>query len=168
MIEKCIISPRGMAKSIFLSLKEKRKNVCWITIANKDQISLVGGSSRHILSMHFDDVAVKAANSINTNQARKIKNFIYNHHINSKQSWVLLVNCNAGISRSGAIGDFVACKLNVGVINVICPFPNKLVMKLLGVSYFWNVSQWVTHRLDKSRVNAYLADCTQRKQRAGK
>lgn len=132
MITSCIVAPRVSAKTIKASLEAEGKNVCWITISGFRSKGLVIGSSKHILSMFFDDV-VHPSFGASHNKARKIKNFILNHHFNSKHEWVLLVNCIAGISRSAAVGMFVQNNLGVSTTFIESCHPNKLLLQRLGV-----------------------------------
>lgn len=132
MITSCIVAPRVSAKTIKTSLEAEGKNVCWITISGLRSKGLVTGSSKHILSMFFDDVAHPSFGA-SKNHARKIKNFILNHHLNSEKKWVLLVNCIAGISRSAAIGMFVQTNLDINTTFIESCHPNKLLLQRLGV-----------------------------------
>lgn len=105
---------------------------CWITICSQRSKPLVTHSTKDILVCKFDDINV---NPLTKSQARKIKNFLLNKHLNSPKSWNLLINCRAGISRSTAIARFTEHNLNItNQTFEQQPFPNRAVMQALGVS----------------------------------
>ncbi len=130
MISNVIVTNRDDAGWIVKDLIKSGKNVCWITICNTQAKPLINKSNKHILVCKFADIPT---NPSTPNQARKIKNFIMNHHINMIQEFVLVINCHAGISRSAAIGMFCQQNLNLNVKFGKECFPNSGVMKALKV-----------------------------------
>jgi predicted protein tyrosine phosphatase len=132
MITQGLVTDRQSAMSMFFSLKEKGNNVCWVTIANRNTRPLVFRGNKHVLSMHFDDVTSKI-DGISHDQFRKLKNFLWNHHINSNNSWICLINCHAGISRSAAVGEIIECKFRVPVTYLHTPFPNMRILNLFKI-----------------------------------
>lgn len=134
MIKEVFVTNAADAKPLVKELRNKAENVCWITISNACDSGgrIIGGqgSNKDLLVMRFDDIPV---NPITHKQARKIKNFVFNHHINSPKNWILVLNCIAGISRSAAIGRFCEKKLNLSVNFWTEPHPNKGVLLALGV-----------------------------------
>lgn len=132
MIKEVFLSDYMNAKSLVKDLRNKGENVCWISISNASndggRVFHNFGCNKHLLVMRFDDVPV---NPITREQARKIKNFVFNHHKNSSKEWVLVVNCIMGISRSAAIGQFCEWKLKVPVHKKEEFFPNRGVLSAL-------------------------------------
>ncbi len=71
----------------------------------------------------------------------KVKNFIFNHHINNSQEFILVVNCMAGVSRSAAVGKFAELKFGIPARYTELEAkrmiaPNHLVLKLLGMEQY--------------------------------
>jgi hypothetical protein len=144
-IEQVVVTSREDAQPTISHLRDGLgKRVCWITVCNRfggtdstSHVPLVRKSQKHILVMKFQDVNI---NPITKNQARKIKNFILNHHLNQPKdsvSFVLVINCRAGISRSTAIGKFCELTLNLPVeykqLQFQDIYPNSGVMEALGM-----------------------------------
>lgn len=130
MISQVIITNRDDAKNTIRTIELTGIKTCWITISNTFSSSLVKASKKHILNMKFNDIRV---DPITKNQTRKIKNFIFNHHLNMKDTYFLVINCHAGISRSAGIGMFCKQILDLPVEFQNEPFPNEGVMKSLGI-----------------------------------
>ena len=134
MIREVFVTNAVDVKPLVKNLRDKGENVCWITISNTSdsagRIIKGQGSNKDLLVMRFEDVPV---NPLTPRQARKIKNFVFNHHINSSENWILVVNCIAGISRSAAIGRFCEKKLSIPVNFWTEPFPNRGVLSALGI-----------------------------------
>jgi len=142
MIKQIIVTDRETAKVIVPQLKKLGEKVAWITIANDQKKRLVSGGNKHTLPLFFDDITDKTSRKAFTkNLARKVKNFIFNHHINNSQEFILVVNCMAGVSRSSAIGKFAELKFGIPARfteleakRIIAP--NHLVLKLLGMERY--------------------------------
>jgi protein-tyrosine phosphatase len=129
MIKEAVVTnciDATIAKSAF---ELQGKNVCWITISDPNA-KQIRGSSKHVLVSKFYD---RNVDPISPRQIRRIKNFIFNHHLNSKLEWILLINCFAGISRSAAIGMFCRQNLDIPVDFFEKISPNKKIMELFGV-----------------------------------
>ncbi len=129
MISNVVVTNREDAPGLVAELSVDGNNVAWVTIANK-RSSALARSSKRVLSLKFDDIPEFP---VTKNQARKIKNFIVNLHVNNKKSFTLVVNCHAGISRSAAVGVFCRNNLGVPVQFGIETFPNAGVMRALKV-----------------------------------
>lgn len=129
MITHVTIADKFDAKAIWSTFNS---DDIWITICCRKGTPLANRSSKRVLVMKFDDIKV---NPLTHNQARRLKNFILNHHINNPKPIKLLVNCRAGQSRSVAVGFF--CKFNLGIpvefLNL--QFPNDGVMNALNVPF---------------------------------
>lgn len=142
MIKQIIVTDRNSVKAIILEQKRSGEKVAWITVANNQNQRLVSGGNKHTLPLFFDDITDKTSRKAFTkNLARKVKNFIYNHHINSSQEFVLVVNCMAGISRSAAIGKFTELKFGIQAKYTELEAkrmiaPNHLVLFRLGMQQY--------------------------------
>lgn len=132
MITSCIVSSRAAARAIKTSLEENGSKVCWITISGLKTPGLVARSNKHILTMFFDDIT-SPIYGITSKQAKKIKDFIMNHHLNSPENWCCLINCIAGQSRSVAVGMFLQNNLGIETKFIESQHPNKLVLSRLKV-----------------------------------
>ena len=130
MITNVLITNRGEAPSLVQSLVEKGNKTCWITISSKNSKPLCNRSNKTTLVVKFDDVLT---DPITKNQVRKIKNFIANHHINSAEEKILVINCHAGISRSAAIGMWCLHVLGLRVQFGKETRPNVSVMKHFNI-----------------------------------
>lgn len=141
MIEKVIVTSQEEANEISDSLKREGHFVIRICISSSQSKALFKGGGKDKLILHFADIEVaNQKGSFRKNQARKIKNFILNHHKNSDKKMVLVINCVAGQSRSTAIGRF--CE-SLGINTTYteleakrCIFPNKLVLRLLKIRVY--------------------------------
>lgn len=142
MVKQIIVTDRNTAKVIISILKQLGEKVAWITIANNQSQRLVSGGGRHTLPLFFKDIIdKKSKDAFTKNLARKVKNFIFNHHINNSEEFTLVVNCMAGISRSAAIGKFAELRFGIPARfteleakRMIAP--NRLVLDLLGLSQY--------------------------------
>jgi predicted protein tyrosine phosphatase len=94
------------------------------------------------IALVFDDVKPSALGVYNPlfvyfddRMAEKVASFISRVHQTSNTKDLLLVNCHAGISRSGAIVTFASelVQINPELFNQTNPniFPNKFVLELL-------------------------------------
>lgn len=93
-----------------------------------------------LLIEEFGDQAIKSYFPISSlcqpDHAKKIVDFIKKAHADAENGKdILLVNCHAGISRSGATAEFTAdyCNLNLQEFIKTNPhiYPNKFVLNLL-------------------------------------
>jgi uncharacterized radical SAM superfamily Fe-S cluster-containing enzyme len=122
-----------MARNTVKKLRSEGLNVAWISIANHSSGELLTRSSKHTLGLRFDDITDQNnPNAISKRHVRRIKNFVCNHHKNMKEKYVLVINCEAGISRSAAVGKYCEYVHNIPVANIMAPFPNKLVLLALA------------------------------------
>jgi predicted protein tyrosine phosphatase len=125
--------------SLIKDLKLLNKKIAWITIADNQKLGLVRGGNKYVLPLYFEDVEKKAfKESFTKNQARKVKNFIINHHLNNKIELILFINCAAGVSRSTAIGKYAELKFNISTRYTELESkrmisPNHLVLERLGM-----------------------------------
>lgn len=138
MIEQVIVTDRGSVEALIKELKQNGKKVIWITISDDQRSALRKGGGKDILVLHFHDIEAQKSYSFTRNKARKVKNFIFNHHLNSKEVVTLVVNCRAGVSRSTAVGKFaeIALKIPARFTELESKrmiAPNRLVLKLLGL-----------------------------------
>lgn len=145
MISNVIVTNRDDAPQIIKDLSLNNM-IAWITICSKRDRPLISHSNKHTLVCKFDDISI---NPITHSQARKIKNFILNHHINMMKDFILVINCRMGISRSAGVGMFCKHNLNLNVNFGPETFPNNGVMKSLGV----NPKFWCIQLIDMSPVD---------------
>lgn len=131
MISKVIVCNRNEAPNLVKSLS------CplWLTITCTNHVPLVHKSSRDCLTMKFNDV-VNGMGFITRKQVNKIKKFISNGHKNNENEFVLVINCNAGKSRSVAVGMW--CKHGLGLPVEVWhaePQPRPRIMEMFGVPF---------------------------------
>lgn len=127
MISSVVVCDRTSAKETWSTFGP---NDIWITICSIRSAPLVNRSSKRVLVVKCDDIK---KSPLTQNQARRIKNFILNHHKNNSNKVKLLINCIAGQSRSVAIGFFCQFNLNLQVEFREKQFPNEGIMQALNV-----------------------------------
>ena len=123
--------------SINDSTVENFKNTAFISIHNTKDDYKYAFSKNHsnVINLTFDDVEEdmpeKHVYAMTMKQANEIIDFIIK---NSDKHFIL--HCTAGISRSGAIGTFIANYFNVDVVKFNLDNPhiiaNSHVLKLLN------------------------------------
>jgi predicted protein tyrosine phosphatase len=123
--------------------------ICFISIHNTNDNWKYAFSENHsnVLNLTFDDieedVAQKNAYAFTSLQASELYEFILS---NSDKS-IFVIHCTAGISRSGAIGTFIANYFNVDMeeFKMDNPYilPNSHVLKML------NFILWENHFNEK-------------------
>ena len=130
MITKVIVCNREQAPKLVVSLSMAR----WVTITCTNHFPLVHKSSRDTLSVKFNDHDF--IGKITKKQVNKIKKFICNAHKNDDGEFVLVINCNAGRSRSVAVGMW--CKHILGLPVEVWhddPDPRRSIMEMFGVPF---------------------------------
>ena len=124
------------------SSAESFKDFAFISIHNTNDNYEYAFSKNHsnVLNLTFDDVeediSEKFVFAMTSEQARKLFDFIVENSHKSK----FVIHCTAGISRSGAVGTFIAhCfALDMKAFNLANPhiLPNSHVLKMLN-SILW-------------------------------
>jgi predicted protein tyrosine phosphatase len=159
MIKSIHIFPRYEMRSLIESNRKLKTDLPWhlISIYGEPIDKCIANEADHktlqekgcvdVLELDFSDVTDEQYHAIiqrypemrskiklfSTNQAKEIVFFLRN--INEKNDSTLIAQCNAGISRSGAVGIF-ACKflgLDEKIFRMNNPFinPNAYVYDLL-------------------------------------
>lgn len=121
-------------KCIIISINDQNRTI----LLNKENKNIVD-----ILRLHFDDIPYPIENYtlMNKEHSEKIKNFIdkYKGSINN-----IVVHCNAGISRSGAVGCILARYLNGSDDDMFRSgkyIPNKHIYKLMAKEFNLDYSE---------------------------
>lgn len=114
---KILVVPRKYVAQ-FSANSDFFKNNNFISIGEFEGHEGVSASGPNILKLVFEDVSDKEDGiKFSTEHAQQIKDFIDR----IDKSKTLFINCQAGISRSGAVGevlnDYVNCMLNNGKKN---------------------------------------------------
>lgn len=137
------------------ALKTFYDNVWIISITDKD-FSPLCKESESVITLQFEDIDPESrwwsnaideggvpiypdpANLFSLEMAKKVVDFIVKVH-KSDDNDLLLVNCMAGVSRSGAIGSFARqiCSVDYNEFKRMNPqiVPNSYVYKLLNNFY---------------------------------
>lgn len=146
MITKVVAVP-------YITMKERHKllleqNAVIISITGTEDIPIFDAINENILPVVFDDInpvpLLKLASCsemkvMDINQANSIIDFIYKwHKVDTK--YTLVVNCMAGICRSGAVVSFAHLICNTDPVLFVENNPNILpndwVLNLLCYQYF--------------------------------
>ena len=137
MPEKIIVMPRFAVDRILKEHKKMTKKVAFITIAENEEAHLdfteaFINSCSGVLKLTFDDVCNPALGIVFTeDDAKKIVEFVDTR----KEVPFWIINCAAGISRSGAVGYWLVYYLNgdIEAFNKENPYirPNPLVLRTL-------------------------------------
>lgn len=138
-ITKVVVCCREDALHELALLESKHHKVVWVHVMNPKQPSLFPRTTKSRLIVKFLDVQVTPSfrdtpDLFSRKQAQKIRSFLCNWHINKPEEVVVLVNCNAGQSRSTAIGQWCGGRFGVDVeykepLDTI--HPNTRVLYLL-------------------------------------
>jgi len=143
MINQIKIMSRGevaLNKNIILSGDIATMNNCnrlaIISIFNSDSISPFE-QKQEILALAFDDVTHNESTQftfMSNTQATEIVDFVNKSH-NSPDSVVLLIHCDKGISRSGAVGEFARRVAGISRHELLKEnpriWPNPAILNLL-------------------------------------
>lgn len=84
-----------------------RDDLCFVSInktKTKRSEAYFEQDHDNVLTLFFDDVGEKDDNAFTQEQGKKVINFFKRN----KNKTGILIHCDAGISRSGAIGEFCA------------------------------------------------------------
>lgn len=152
---KVLVVCRNYVKGLFKKYPEFQKNNYIISIYSSEKVNKNESYSpipddKNILKLQFDDVTelVKDESYIhfNSDMAKKVVEFIKNIKDDGKNFYV---HCDAGVSRSGAVGymlnewfnkyiDRKNDDIEFFVKNNLHIMPNPLVIKLLKSEMFGN------------------------------
>lgn len=146
---------------ILTSLQEQHDNVWIISITDPKSVPVFNLTANNLISLQFDDIDptknlydgmdvnkeeldqiitnVLYKNAFANDQADKIIDFLIKINQEEQTDDCLLVNCMAGVSRSGAIGSFARqlYALSYDSFKKMNPqiCPNSYVEKMLRISY---------------------------------
>lgn len=139
-ITNIIVCCRNEALDTVTALRRQGTLVAWVHIGDYKSTPLIKRSTKTDLILKFVDLSwswsMKDDEDLFTKQqAQRLKRFLCNLHYNSTKPFVLVVNCNAGQSRSPAVGEWCESKFNVPVEFLEPPHtisPNTRVLAMLG------------------------------------
>lgn len=151
-------------------LVQPTTDMLFISITCPDEPAPIQDGYGGLLRVEFDDVDEKAMKDLlykgygwkftpfDNDHARKIVDFLENFH-NTPYTFHLIVHCDAGISRSSAVGKFVAQWLDTPSPLERQHHPNTLVFtKLcevsgLNYSYLKDLERMFGSGTDKNRIS---------------
>lgn len=113
---------------------------CLISIVTNDSMKLLdigekelrGHGMREGISLSFGDIIREEAGSIlfNEEHALKVVEFVREGHKHDGQEF-LVVHCDAGIRRSGAVVTWASKALGIELLDPDLIWPNTFVLKML-------------------------------------
>lgn len=143
-----------MCRHSFLDLKcnddtvESFENIYIISFYESKENPYFYQTHHNVLSLQVDDIKepVSGLTLFDDNHAKQVINFLIN--LKFTDDFTLIIQCYAGVSRSGAVAEFARSLFHLNNDEFIKDnpniYPNQYILEKLREYYFKNHSTWAT------------------------